>query len=296
MKPFISTLKNTMLILSILAFASCEDSVQLKLDNKKNQIVVDAFLNNLQSDQKIRLTSSDNYFSGKTPPPIIGAEVTVTDLTTNVKYTFTDAQNGDYVYALPANEPLIFAGHSYELLVKCKGYEYKSTTSAKRSATIEMLFFNYEDAVSGIMGNTKEGNRVKMLAKDQAGPEPDFYWVKLYKNNKFYGSPQQVQLESFGLNNESDGQYFNPERWKTNGPEGEDVCNSGDVVRIEILGISRETYDFLSLGVKMSNNGGMFAVTPVNLPSNITHEDKNAPGAIGFFSVSEVNYKEIVCP
>jgi hypothetical protein len=296
MKATISIIKTTLLIASIFVLGSCEDKVQLKLDNKTNRIAVDAFLNNLRGTQKIRLTSTDNYFSGQTPPPVAGAEISVTDLTINRKYVFADQHDGNYTYSLSSSDTIVFQGHTYELSVRYHNYQYHSITIARRSAKIERLFFQYEQASTGLMGTTAEGNKVKMLAKDPTGPDPDFYWIKLYKNGKFYGQPQNMQLENFGLNNESDGQYFNPERWKATGPEGEEVCYSGDNVRIEILGISRETYDFLSLGVKMSSNGGMFAVTPVNLPTNIHHKDQETPDAVGFFSVSEVNYQEIVIP
>ena len=288
--------KKVVLLLSVLAFVSCEDRIQMDLDSKKNKITVDAFLNNLPGGQKIRLTSTDNYLSGTTPPPIVGAQVTVTDLTTNKIYEFADQQDGNYLYGDQSSDSLVVPGHSYQLKIIYHSYEYTAITEAKRSPSIEMLFFNYEEASESLMGNSEAGNKVKMLAKDLAGPAPDFYWVKLYKNGIYYNQPQNLQVVSFGFNNESDGQYFNPQIWKANTPEGIDVCRTGDVVRVEILGISRETFDFLSLGVKMSSNGGMFAVTPVNLPTNIRHQDPNTPDAVGFFSVSEVHSKEVVCP
>lgn len=296
MKPHKSILKITLVFFYLLTLSSCEDKIQVKLDKMASRITVDAFLNSLRQDQQIRITSTDSYFSGTTPPPIIGAEVTVTDLTTNTMYSFSDRKDGNYIYSLTPSDTIAKVNHSYELSVQYKNNEYKSTTSAKRSPKIDGLYFKYEDATSSILGSTSAGLKLKLLAKDLEGPTPDFYWVKLYKNSKFYSRPQNMQLESFGLNNESDGLFFAPDRWKTSGPAGEDVPVTGDLVRLEIHGISREVYDFLSLGTKMINNGGMFAVPSVNLPTNIYPTNKNTANAVGFFSVSDVNYKEIVCP
>ncbi|MBL7931399.1 MAG: DUF4249 family protein [Bacteroidia bacterium] len=296
MKSYISILKNSLLVLSLLTLMSCEDRIQVKVDKTDSRITVDAFLNNLRQDQQIRITSTNSYFSGTTTPPVIGAEVSVTDLNTNKKYSFSDKGEGNYVYTLHPSDTMIVTGHSYQLTVRYKSYEYNAMTSAKRSVTIDALYFKYEEAVNSLLGNIPAGLKLKLLAKDQPGPTPDFYWVKLYKNTKFYSRPQNMQLESFGLNNESDGLLFSPDRWKTSGPDGEDVPKTGDIVRLEIHGISREVYDFLSLGAKMINNGGMFAVPSVNLPTNIHPVNENTPEALGFFSVSEVNYKEIVCP
>lgn len=296
MKSYRTILKASLFLLSVITVTSCEDKIQVKLDKMDNRITIDAFLNNLREDQKIRITTTDSYFSGKTPPPVPGAEVTVTDLTSGKKHSFLDKGDGNYIYSLSSSDTLVISGHSYELRVNYKSYEYSAITASKRTTNIDELYFKYEEAVNSILGSTPAGLKLKLLAKDQEGPTPDFYWVKLYKNSTFYSRPQNMQLESFGLNNESDGLYFSPDRWKTNGPEGEDSPKTGDVVRLEIHGISREVYDFLSLGTKMINNGGMFAVPSVNLPTNIYHADEKTPDAVGFFSVSEVNSKEIVCP
>lgn len=296
MKTYKSILKTLVLFLSVIAITSCEDRIQVKLDKMDSRITIDAFLNSLRQDQQIRITSTDSYFSGKTPPPVIGAEVTLTDLTADKKYSFSDRNDGNYVYSLTPLDTIVAPGHSYQLNVRYKSYKYNSTASTKRSTNIDALFFKYEEATNSILGSTPAGLKLKLIAKDPEGPTPDFYWVKLYKNSKFYSRPQNMQLETFGLNNEMDGQYFSPDRWKTSGPDGEDVPNTGDLVRLEIHGISREVFDFLSLGAKMINNGGMFAVPSVNLPTNIYSTDKNSPQALGFFSISETTHKDIVCP
>jgi hypothetical protein len=296
MKSLILTIKTTFLFILLFVISSCEDKIELELDKETNKIAVDAFLNGLRQEQKIKLTFTDGYFSGMQSPPLMGAEVVVTDLTINKKYQFTDKRDGNYVYNLLPSDTMVISGHDYELSIRYNNTQYRANASCKRSVNIERTFFTYEEASKGLMGNSAAGYKIKLLAKDKIGSTPDFYWIKLFKNSKFYGRPQNMQLESFGMNNESDGQYFNPDRWKTAGPEGDDICSKGDIIRLEIHGISRETYDFLSLGVKMSNNGGMFAVTSVNLPTNIYTEDKNALDVAGFFSISEVSYTEAICP
>jgi hypothetical protein len=118
MKSYKSILKISVLFLSVFSIASCEDKIQLKLDKKDSKITIDAFINNLRQDQQIRITTTDSYFSGKTPPAVIGAEVTVTDLTTNKKYLFADRNDGNYIYSLAPSDTMIVAGHSYQLNIR----------------------------------------------------------------------------------------------------------------------------------------------------------------------------------
>ena len=279
----------------LTAFASCTDTIDVEMKNNGKLITIDAFLTTLRQDQRIRLTYTDNYFSGMTPPSVTGATVILKDLGTNRIVHFADNGNGNYIYRLSGDDTLIHANHSYELTVKCNGYEYFAAASCYRSPAIDDVYFEYKSASGGSGGESKGGNVLMLRAKDAVGPVPDFYWIKSFKNGRFYNRPENIRLEYFGFNNELDGGYFNPDVWSTSGPGGSlDPCISGDVARIEIHGISREVLEFLNLGKQMSNNGGLFATTPVNLPTNIFPSDKSYPRAVGMFSISEVSFKELV--
>lgn len=289
-------LRTLTLATSIILFSSCEDRIQIDLDEKSKSVTVDAFLNSMQENQKIRLTYSDGYFSGKTPQALSGATVTLMDLSINRKIDFIDQKNGDYHFNIHNNDTIIYTDHAYELIVKFNNYEYKAYTTCKRTTKIDSTYFKYT-TVDNIGMSVKPGNRLFVVAQDLTGPVPDFYWIKVYKNGKFYGRPENIQLEEFGYNNERDGQFFWAEKWATAGPDGEvDPCVTGDKARIEIYGISREAHDFLKLGIQMSNNSGMFAVTAVNLPTNIISQGNNQPKALGMFCISNVAFKDIVCP
>jgi hypothetical protein len=287
----------TLFVLSI-SITSCEDKVQIDIESKGKVLCVDGFINDLRQNQKIRLTYTDSYFSGQKPPALVGATFVLKDVTLNKTINFTDKNNGDYVYTLNANDTIIYTNHKYDLFIKYNNYEYKSSSICKRTVSIDSLWFEYKEA-SNASGNTvtKAGNRLRLLAADATGPIPDYYWIKIYKNGKFYDRTENIQLEWFGNDNEYDGQLFFEEKWNTSGPDGPvDPCVAGDIARLEIHGISREAYDFFQLGIQMSNNGGLFAGTPVNLPTNIFPSDKNYPKSVGIFCVSAVSFKEKVSP
>jgi hypothetical protein len=287
--------KSIACIATMITFASCEDRIQVEMDQKGKTLTVDAFLNNLHQNQKVRLTYTDSYFSGKTPPALSGASVIIKDITANKIYDFADNNDGNYTYNVSATDTIIYTNHIYELSIKYNSYEYSATATCKRSTKIDSLYFEYKEIDNSLGNNTKAGNRLLLNASDATGSTPDFYWLKIYKNGKFYGRPENIQLAFFGYKNEFDGQFFFENVWATSGPNGPvDPCLTGDLARLEIYGISCETYDFLRLGKQMSNNTGLFATTPVNLPTNIFPIEKKYPKVVGFFSVSDVTFKEVV--
>ncbi len=290
--PFIS------LLIIAISITSCQDKIQVDIESKGKVLCVDGFINDLRQNQKIRLTYTDSYFSGQKPPALVGATVILKDLTSNKTINFTDKSNGDYIYTLNATDTIVYTDHKYDLIIKYNSYEYKASTTCKRTVPVDSLWFEYKEA-SNANGSeqTKAGNRLRLLAADATGPIPDYYWVKIFKNGKFYDRAENIQLEWFGNNNEFDGQLFFEEKWNTQGPDGPvDPCVAGDLARLEIHGISREAYDFFQLGIQMSNNGGLFAVTPVNLPTNVFATDKTYPKSVGLFCVSNVTFKEKVSP
>ena len=111
--------------------------IQVKLDEGEPIITIDAFINNMPSQQKVRLTYTDSYFSQKPNEAITGATVTVKDITAGLTYNFNDNNDGNYTYDINATDTLGRIGHNYELTVLHQGSVYKSTTRMKRSTTID---------------------------------------------------------------------------------------------------------------------------------------------------------------
>lgn len=283
-------IKITLLTSFVAFFSSCMDVIDIELNNKESIVTVDAIIDDLHQDQVVRLTKTDNYFSENVPPAIHDAKVTLNDLDNNRSYSFNHVGNGDYVYKVDSDDTIVFKNHNYELIVEIGSFKYRSTTSYRRSAQIEALY--YDSVVSGSSVIGAKG--LKLLARDMKGPVADFYWIKSYLNGRFLNKTNQIKLEYFGFHNELDGGYFNPMIWSNPGQDSDDKnLKKGDKIRVDVLGVNRETYDFLSLGKQMSNNGGLFATSAVNLPSNIHAISPNTPRATGVFCISEVSSREI---
>jgi hypothetical protein len=288
MKSFINTV---LVIATAILFSSCEDVIQVKLDEGAKLLVVDAFINDMRVDQKVRLTTTDPYFSGQNPPAIVGATVVLQDLTAGKSYNFYDNGNGDYLFPLTTNDTISHVDHTYKLEVSYLNEVYTAFTRQKRTTNIDSISVKFQEINTF---NQKEGYRCTLWAFDLPGPEPDFYWIKSFRNDELYNKGIQINLAEDGANGSgADGFIFIPPIAEGITPFGE-VFDLGDRCRVEIHSISKETYNFLIQVITQTTNSGLFATTPENVKTNILSPENATIKAIGWFNMASVTSKEKV--
>ena len=273
----------------LLFLASCEDPIQIKLDQGQKLLVIDAFINDLRQDQKVRVTYSQNYFDNPASAiPVPDAQVFLKDLTAYKTYTFTHTNNGIYKYTLSTTDTMAYTNHLYRLEVLYKGVIYTATTLQKRTAVIDSIQVKYEkNNFSG-----KEGYKCILWGRDVPGPVPDFYWIKSFKNGKFFGKTSQINLAYDGASGGSggiraDGYVFTPNIAENITPFGE-YFQLNDTCKVEIHSISQECWNMFNQIITNTNNQGLFATTLENTKTNI-QTPPNAPlNAVGFFNMATV--------
>ena len=271
------------LIFTIAFFASCENVIQIKLDEGSKLLVIDAFVNDMRTDQKVRLTYTDSYFSGQNPPPVTNGIVILKDLTSSKNYTFTNIGNGDYTYSITVADTIAVVDHDYELNVIYDGKTYNSYCKQKRSTVIDSITYIFREKNTF----TEEGWYCKFWAFDPAGPEPDYYWVKAFKNGVMFNKGREINLAFDGAYSAgADGFIFIPPIAEAITPFGE-FYKYLDICRVEIHSISKEAYFFLYQVQQQTTNSGLFATTPENVRTNINTPDGGTK-AIGWFQMSSV--------
>lgn len=281
------TLKFVLFVLTVITFTSCEDVIQVKLDEGVPMVTVDAFINDMRSQQKVRLTYTDGYFSQKPNDPITGATVQVKDLTTGVDYIFTDNNNGDYVYT-PIDTFRI--GHNYELTVTHQGIVYKSSSRMNRTTGIDSLVSEYKEG--GGLANAEPGYKFAFLGFDPPGDTIDYYWVKSFRNGVFFGKGSEINIcanAAFGEG--ADGFPFITPIAEGITPFRE-VFQKFDICRVEIHSINKETYDFFNQVYTQTTNSGLFATSPENIKTNLKNTTNDKVKVVGWFCMSAVGFKE----
>lgn len=295
---------NKFLFLVLVSFSifSCEDVIDVDLAEGDNQLVVDAWLNNLSETQTITLSRAVPYFDSSNPPAETGATVQVIEDNGTI-YDFIDPDNdGTYTWTPAPGANFGRISGDYELTITtAEGKEYNAFSSMKRIMPIDSI--SLEDREEEL-GNPA-GIYAEFFARDVAG-EGDAYWIKTFKNGEFLNKPQEMNLAwdgAFTPGSGVDGVIFiTPIRQNINRvpDSGDDAIDTddlppweiGDSISLEIHSINEDGFMFLEQAFTQMTLGdaGIFAEPPANVPTNINalNATEASDNPIGFFSVSAV--------
>lgn len=278
------------LLIGVLGFllTSCEDVIQIKLDEGSKLYVIDAFVNDLRTPQTIRVLNNDNYFSNREAPPVTDATVILKDLTANTQYVFNYTDRGNYVFNPGSTDTIAKINHQYELNVIIDGMTYTSLTTQKRTAKIDSIHAEYNEG-GGFGGTGDPYYFCTLHARDKADNNADYYWIKTFRNDTLFSSAGDLNVCIDGTGGvvtglDVDTTEFTPPATFL----GFKTYQSGNSCKAEIHSISRETYFFLLQAVTQINNGGLFATTPENVKSNIKTPEGAKIKGVGWFNMASV--------
>ena len=289
-------MRNTLLPFLLLILISCEDIITPELPTNDPILVVDAWLNNLNEQQKIILSSTQDYLDSTSSPSVSGAIVQVSDDQGNV-FDFIESVPGEYVW-----EPTILknnlgdVGSSYTLNIQYDGKEIIAQSTMNRTSTI--------DSINFVRGQFPEGSYyAEFWSREEAGIG-DAYWIKSYVNGIYQnGLDDIITCIDAGASSEGaviDGIPFIPPirrgitRFETD-DDGDFISpfNEGDSLYVEIHSVTYEAFDFLNkTSIQINRPGGfgeLFAVSLSNVPTNLQVVNDNRFPVVGFFNISAVH-------
>lgn len=288
-------LKISLFILSS-SLVACDDLITVEVEEKDPLLVVDAFINDADQEQKIVIAWTQPYFDETAILGIDNATVEVSygDPATTVTFTHTD--NGSYVY--PTGFGSI--GDEFELHVTLDGKSYVAQSVLNPVPVMDSVNFRYEHFTA--FGYDEEFYLGQFWATDLEG-EGDCYWIKSYKNGEYQNSLDMVTLAydaAFSAGSAVDGLTFIvPIRESINdyGDDDEDFISpfeDGDSLYVEIHSITEEVFDYLTLAISNTNLpsgfGALFASPSSNTYGNVYPADPNSDEVVlGCFSVSAVS-------
>ena len=289
-------MRNTLLPFLLLILISCEDIITPELPTNDPILVVDAWLNNLNEQQKIILSSTQDYLDSTSSPSVSGAIVQVSDDQGNV-FDFIESVPGEYVW-----EPTILknnlgdVGSSYTLNIQYDGKEIIAQSTMNRTSTI--------DSINFVRGQFPEGSYyAEFWSREEVGIG-DAYWIKSYVNGIYQnGLDDIITCIDAGASSEGaviDGIPFIPPirrgitRFETD-DDGDFISpfNEGDSLYVEIHSVTYEAFDFLNkTSIQINRPGGfgeLFAVSLSNVPTNLQVVNDNRFPVVGFFNISAVH-------
>lgn len=283
--------------IGLIMFSSCETIIDPNLESAEPILVVDAWINNKQETQLIKLTKTQAYFDQSLPIGVTGAQVTIEDSNGKI-YAFIESSAGNYMWTPPSGENFGAVGLDYTLRITAEGTDYSSSTRMGKVPPIDSITFRLE-----------EGNQLitdLYLAEFWAVDPPEkgnTYWIKTYKNEILLNKPEEINLAydaAFSRGGNFTGvNFIAPIRTAIN-PFEQDERNRfkspyvvGDSLFVELHSLSEASFDFMTQLVLQTNRPGGFAElfsTPLgNLSTNIVAISQPGKKVVGFFNVASVS-------
>ena len=263
-------MKNCLYIVILLITFSCEDVIDVDLNDAPPKLVIDASINWVKgtegNEQTIKLSLTAPYFETNVPAAT-GAEVTISN-SNNIVFSFLEVGNTG-VYNNSTFIPVI--NETYTLTIIYQGDAYSAKETLKSVVPIDYVEQNNNGGFSG------EETELKAYYNDPIDEE-NYYFFEFTSNIPVIPS-LEVYEDQFTNGNQIFGFYT------------EEDLTTGDVVTIKNHGISKQFYNFMFILLQQNSQsgGGPFQTQPATVRGNgvnLTHPE-NFP--LGYFRLSEVS-------
>ncbi|MEM1258653.1 MAG: DUF4249 domain-containing protein [Bacteroidota bacterium] len=262
-------------IVILVVLASCTDVVDVEIQTGPERLVVEASIDWEKGTngrvQTIRLRKSTPFFDEDTILDVTGASVTVTHDASGTNFVFTDQNDGSY--RTSSFQPVI--GQSYSLRIAYNGEVYTAQETLTPVTDITNVFQSRE-----------EGFETDILEVNVVFTDPDIegdnYLFKFQRQGDLLPDLEYAEDE-FVNGNEIE--------WWYEIDDDEDIppFRAGDVVDIEMYGISRAYYDYIKILIDQMGGMGIFDTTPVAVKGNVINATNPENYAFGYFRLTEVD-------
>ncbi|MEG9328687.1 DUF4249 family protein [Salinimicrobium catena] len=259
-------MKKLFLIFLLLPLLSCEEVVEVELEQSTPRLVIEASLLWTEEEenetQYIRLTTTAPYFDEEIPPAE-GAMVSVF-APDGTEYNFEESDPGIYIN----NSISPSLDGEFEMVIRYNGQEYQATEKYITTPQLEEVV-----QVDG-RGFSGDETEFRLFYTDPA-EEDNFYLFRFFHD--------ELALQIY------DDEFTNGNRSFAFFSDGD--VDTGDKVEFEIQGISKRFYEYLYILRSQSGTaGGPFQTQPTDVRGNIINVTNPENFAFGYFRLSETDF------
>jgi hypothetical protein len=262
-------------LILVVSVSSCEDVVHVDLTTAAPKLVINGSLEwqkgTVGNEQKIKLSTTTGFYD-TTIPTVSGALVFVTN-SDNVTFNFTEEVPSSGLYLCHDFVPEI--NKSYVLTVVLNGETYNATETLASVSPITNIVQNNEGGFTG------KDIEIKTFFNDPA--VANNYYLFKYKTSTNIIPSYEVNDDEFFQGNEFFGYYT------------DDKMTSGDNLDITIYGVSKRYFEYMNKLILIAQgSGGPFSTPPATVRGNITNQTHPDNYALGYFNVSETDFRNYV--
>ncbi|MFT6323602.1 MAG: hypothetical protein ACJAWO_001156 [Halieaceae bacterium] len=267
---------------------SCNDVIQLELDDPEPVLVVDGFVSNVDTVQYVKLSSLDNYFASQPPNYSLYQSA-------SVSLRENEVTIGTYVFNTDTERfELQFkglTGKEYQLHVSLPdGTSYLSASEIMEETTpIDSIWYEVAEVDSP---TSEEGDYTVLInTKEPVGTGDNYQW-KSYINgeynfeatdvtafdDRFVDGQWIIDFDVYSLNEKD---YL---KYKSASPSGQVL------ITIEQARISLRYFDYITLVTQqLLQVGSPFASPPAEIRGNVYKEGEEEVLALGYFYTSALD-------
>ncbi len=268
-------MKTYFYIVLVMCLFSCEDVIEVNVPESPPKLVIEASIEwekgTIGNEQEIKLSLSTPYFSEQQVIPATGAQVLVRKFIDNTIFNFTESSPG--IYTTDSFFPEL--NEVYELEIVYDNELYTGQEELKSVSDINSV----TQTVSG--GFNDELIEVNIYFDDPVDEE-NYYLTRFQESSDIL--PYYFPLKDEFTNGNEMTMFYEKEEGDTENDE----FNTGDVVNIELSGISERYYNYMSLLLQQADDQGPFGVTPAPVIGNCVNNTTTDQKPFGYFRLSEV--------
>ncbi len=263
------------LLFLVLVLNSCEDVIDVSLQDGPSRLVVEASINwnkeASNNEQEIRLSTSRGFFQSESNPAVTGALVSLTNNRSSSPIIFEDQGDGRY----STDEFIPIPGGIYVLRIEYNNEIYIAEETLTTVSEINEVFQETR--------GDDEDDEIEIRVKFD---DPE----NMTNNYLFKFKKETALLPSFVSRNDDfvDGNEISFPLID----RGNDDINEfmpGDVVEIEMFGISTNYYDYITILIDQIGGVGLFETTPTAVRGNCVNITNPENYAHGYFRLAQVN-------
>jgi len=278
------TFKYLVLLIGLILL-SCTDVIEVEVPYAGSRLVIEASLDwekgSFGNRQTIKLSESIPYFDTTTSDIVTGASVKVISDLDGKIVEFVDQNDGNYTTLSFRPIP----NGTYTLEVVYKGETYIAIETLK--PVVDILDVNR----STQNGFDKNAIEVNIYFDDPAEVE-NYYLVSFQAQDDLFPALLDISDE-FTNGNEITVFYEKIENDRT----GETELQPGDVVDIELYGVSKTYFNYIRLLIEQSaSRGDPFSSVPAPLKGNCANLNNPDNFAYGYFRLTQVDRITYVIP
>jgi len=174
------------LILLSIVTLGCEDVIEVELADAEDVYVVDGWISNLEGEQVIQVSRSQQYFDNTQPPAITNAVVRVIR---NNDTELIFEHTGQGFYELSEGGDLGTVEDEFELQIEVDGVILSTSTTMNRVPPIDSIGLEFRDD----QPFSDDGIYANFFARDPIG-EGDTYWIKTFVNGEYLDKATQLNI------------------------------------------------------------------------------------------------------